>query len=203
VVALLVALSFVTTAMPAGAAKAPAAEKVTGSITIEHLGRGPDSVPGWAEVELVAFEPTGSHLAHGTFRFDVYTADGTLERSIVADVTDAAIEGAASAAFLGTVVSDIRVGAEHGEEGGCGGHDDGHESGDDTGHGGGGAGGGRSRVGQLIAGRIVDGGSPGWADTVAWKWFPAETVTLDTIPAMSMLCSKVVIGGNLVVHPTG
>ncbi len=81
--------------------------------------------------------------------------------------------------------------------------DDGHDGGHDDGHGGpGDHATGRDRVGQLIAVRVLDGGSPGSLDEMAWKWFPAGAVTIETMPELSALCWKVILGGNLVVHTT-
>jgi hypothetical protein len=206
--ALVVGVSFVAvTAPPAAAAKSSSVEKLTGSITIKHIGSKDGAVPGVATVELVAFPADPSGKARGSFQMNIYSAGGGLERTITAVVVDASVtkelNGAASAAFIGRVVTDVR--ANEGEHGGS---DPGHDTGHDSGHevssmpGGesGSHGGGRDRVGQLIGLRAIDNGSPGSMDTVAWKWFSTDDMQVNTIPSIDKLCPKTIISGNLVVH---
>jgi hypothetical protein len=207
-------------AAPASAGQGPA-EKMTGSLTIEHIGggnrpAGAHSGVGWAEVSFEAFEATDRHDARGSFLLEIYNPKGEVGRVIAVDVVDVLVEGGPDVglgAFIGVVVSDERHGGHGGSDGhDTGGHDDGHTDGHDTGtdghddghddgHGGpGDHATGRDRVGQLIAVRVVDGGSPGSFDELAWKWFPAGAVTIETMPELSALCWKVILGGNVVVH---
>lgn len=91
----------------------------------------------------------------------------------------------------------------HDDSGGCGG---------DTGGGGspGGAdkgnplSGKNCRLGQIIALKMHDGGSPGmFNDGVTWKWFsPTGTMVpaIDNLEEWPHLCKKTIIGGNLTVH---
>ena len=107
------------------------------------------------------------------------------------------------------------------DDGGCtdgGTHDDGGCSGgdshDDGGCSGGGSSGGHGeyhvsgkdpRVGQIIVGKMHDGGTPGVdLDGITWKWFHPENPNLpsiDDIAAWPHLCKKTIIGGNLKIHP--
>ena len=157
-VALVVGVSFVAvTASPAEAAQGSSVEKLTGSITIEHIGSKDGAVPGVATVELVAFPQSGNRSARGSFVMNIFSAGGEVERTITAVVVDAAVikggNGTASAAFVGRVVTDVRA-----DGSGHGGSDPGHDTGHDSGHevssmpGGesGSHGGGKDRVGQLI-----------------------------------------------------
>ena len=207
-IALVVGVSFVAvTTSPAEAAQGSSVEKLTGSITIEHIGSKDGAVPGIATVELVAFPQSGDRPARGSFQLNIYSAGGEIERTITAVVIDADVtkdgDGTASAAFVGRVVTDVRANG-----GGHGGSDPGHDSGHDSGHevlsipGGesGSHGGGRNRVGQLIGFRVIDTGSPGSMDTVAWKWFPTDDMSVEGIPSIGTLCPKKILGGNLVVH---
>jgi hypothetical protein len=207
-VALVVGVSFIAVmAPPAEAAQGSSVEKLTGSITIEHIGSKDGAVPGIATVELVAFPQSGDHPVRGSFDLNIYSASGELERTITAVVVDAAVSkksnGTASAAFVGRVVADARA-----DGGGHGGSDPGHDTGHDSGHevssmpGGesGSHGGGKDRVGQLIGFRVIDSGSPGSMDTVAWKWFSTDDMWVQDIPPIGELCPKKILGGNLVVH---
>ncbi|MFO7544195.1 MAG: hypothetical protein R6W77_01715 [Trueperaceae bacterium] len=131
--------------------------------------------------------------------------------------------------FVGEVVSDVRAGGghdgsgdghdggEHDAGGGCGGeegHDEGGCGGGEEGHDEGGCSGGHgegetaqpsgsgSRVGQFVAVKVHDGGTPATdGDAIAWKWFTAESAPdiVDTV-AWPALCAKTIIGGNLVVR---
>jgi len=111
--------------------------------------------------------------------------------------------------------------------GGCSGHDGGHDdgcSGDDGGdhstgcsgngsnggHGGSGGQGGQGskcRVGQILAAKVHDVGTPGAnGDGITWKWFdsddPAVPIPPDanSINSWPHLCKKNIIGGNLSLH---
>ena len=111
-------------------------------------------------------------------------------------------------------------GCTHDDTGGDDGttHDDGGCSGEDTGvdHEGGmgGAPGGddkgnpmsgkNCRIGQIIALKVHDGGTPGVnGDGITWKWFSPEGLFVPTIENIALwphLCKKEIIGGNIVVH---
>jgi hypothetical protein len=231
-VALMVALNVVA-ATPAHAGKG-AADFITGSITIEHIGNHPDGLPGTAFVEFEAFEAVRRHPARGMLWLTIMNSTGEVGRQMTVRVVDVWVDGT-DGAFLGIVTADIRSaepdgGDDHGvtdtgheepghdtghEEPGHDtgheepGHDTGHEepghdTGDGTDHGGpGDHATGRDRTGQLMAVTVSDGGSSGLADAVDWKWFAADTVTLEDVIAMPHLCNKgpkVILAGNLVVH---
>lgn len=111
---------------------------------------------------------------------------------------------------------------------GCTGHDSGHDSGcsgddGDTheggceggggqgghgGNGGGGANGKNCRVGQILAIKIHDVGTPGVnGDGITWKWFDPDdervaNQNLENIGVSNWphLCKKTILAGNLVVH---
>ena len=118
-------------------------------------------------------------------------------------------------------------------DGGCSGDDTSHDSGcshddtdaeggcsdgshEETDHGGmGGNGGSESdkgnplsgkncRLGQIIAVKLHDGGTPGTdGDGITWKWFDPENLSAPCIEewnAWPHLCKKTIIGGNLVIH---
>jgi hypothetical protein len=97
------------------------------------------------------------------------------------------------------------------DDGGCS-HDDG--STDDGGCSGGGSSGGHGqyhvsgkdpRVGQIIVGKLHDGGTPGVDnDGITWKWFHPDNPNLPSIENTAdwpHLCKKWIIGGNLTIHP--
>lgn len=98
-----------------------------------------------------------------------------------------------------------------GEEGGCS-HDDGGGSSDAGGPGMGGPGGkvtgADCRVGQIVVGWALDGGTPAVrGDRISWKWFAPDApkvtqilAALDaggTVPWPCSLCEKEILGGNL------
>lgn len=64
------------------------------------------------------------------------------------------------------------------------------------------------RIGQIIAIKMHDLGTPGTnGDKISWKWFSEATApTLGELklqkpdPGAIHLCQKTIIGGNLVVH---
>lgn len=101
------------------------------------------------------------------------------------------------------------------DEGGCS-HDDGEESDGGCTHDdeesceGGGEGssgklsGKNPRVGQIIAVKIHDGGTPGAGnDGITWRWFSSNHAfvpSTDNISEWPHLCKKTILEGNLVVH---
>lgn len=98
-------------------------------------------------------------------------------------------------------------GCTHDDEGGCDGgcsHDD-----DESCEGGNNGGSGKlsgknSRVGQLIAVKVHDGGTPGARnDGITWRWYSTSGVFIPSIENYldwPHLCKKTIIEGNLVVH---
>ena len=98
-------------------------------------------------------------------------------------------------------------GTEEDEGGGCSGEDD---------HGGGMGGipggadkgnpmsGKNCRIGQIIALKVRDVGTPGReGDLIFWKWFSPDATNLPPIEDCTKwkhLCEKTIIGGNIVVH---
>jgi len=208
-VALLVVLNLVT-ATPAQAGN-DAGDRITGSVTIEHLGNHPDNEPGSARVTFEAFEATSKHPARGNLQLDIFNSMGEIGRQITVQVTDVWVEGA-DGAFIGIVTADMRTSGQdtgHEESGTEPGHDTGHEEpGTDDGHGSGHAGAdehatGKDRTGQLMAVKVTDGGSPGQFDTLDWKWFIAHSIALEDVVEASQLCDKgpkIIVDGNLAVH---
>ena len=204
-VALVVVLNTVTVAT--ADAGNGAGDKITGSLTIEHVGNHADAIPGSARVELNAFEETSRHPARGALHLEISNAAGDLERRITVRVTDVRVEGTGGA-FLGIVTLDQRFGTSTTEPG----HDTGHdEPGHDTGHGSDQAGPGdhatgKDRTGQLMAVKVIDRGSPGQIDTLDWKWFVADTMELMDLIVLDSLCDKgpkSILDGNLTVHLAG
>jgi len=60
------------------------------------------------------------------------------------------------------------------------------------------------RLGQIIALKVHDVGTPGRnGDGITWKWFSPEAMNVmstDNIESWPHLCKKTIIGGNIVVH---
>lgn len=147
--------------------------------------------------------------------------------------TGVAIDGA-SAYYVGVVTYDSKTTAgghdESGSEGSTGcddsdadscgggggtdmGGDAGHDEGGCAGHGedegpGGPAHppGNAPRIGQIVAAKVIDGGTPGTnGDLLSWRWFYNDAE--HTHPVISefgswppQFCDKPILGGNLVVH---
>ena len=103
-------------------------------------------------------------------------------------------------------------GCSHDDEGGddgsgCSGEDDheggmgGSPGGDDKGNP---MSGKNCRLGQVIALKVHDVGTPGTqGDGITWKWFHPEAYKLPSIEPFAKwhnLCKKTIIGGNIVVH---
>ncbi len=203
--------------------KARSLPKAVGTVEIVFPGQGGsgDTMGRLAFAEIEWFD-AGVIGDRGLFRYLVTELDGTVHREIVATVTGHAKTGVAvayldgEAWFVGEVVSDVRAGGGHEGGGGCGG-EEGHDEGGcggEEGHDEGGCSGGHgdegadhpsgsgSRVGQFVAVKVLDGGTPATnGDAIAWKWFTAESapdiVDADAWPG---LCTKTIIGGNLVVR---
>lgn len=61
----------------------------------------------------------------------------------------------------------------------------------------------KCRIGQLIAVKVHDVGTPGINDGLTWKWFSPEAAFVPTVLNLNEwphLCKKVIVEGNLVVH---
>jgi hypothetical protein len=93
-------------------------------------------------------------------------------------------------------------------DGGCSGSDGTSHDGGCSGSGGGGPGihvsGSGSRVGQVLAIKLHDGGTPGTdGDGITWKWFSGEDPELPQITDRASwphLCKKMILEGNLMIH---
>lgn len=91
------------------------------------------------------------------------------------------------------------------EEGGCTHDDEGScEGGGEGGSGSTHLSGKNSRIGQIMAVKVHDGGSPGAVyDGITWKWFSSTGTFIPAIENISQwphLCKKTIMEGNLVVH---
>lgn len=96
---------------------------------------------------------------------------------------------------------------EHSDEGGCGGSENGGSGGtvlpgsDGKGNP---LSGKNCRVGQIIAVKLHDGGTPGTnGDGITWKWFSPDGAFVPSIENMQNwphLCKKTIVEGNLVIH---
>jgi len=181
----------------------------------------------YAQASLTVFhqiEP--GNPGPGNFMYRVLAQDGTLHREIGVALYWAHIDPAADTVrFMGTVISDSKEcgGSGHGsgehddgsthEEGGCS-HDDGSS---DHGEPGGAAGqsgrvnGSDCRIGQVVIGWAMDGGTPAvQGDRLSWKWFAPDApkvLAIDGAIASGeevawpcKLCEKEIIGGNLKVQ---
>lgn len=185
-----------------------------------------------AVVRFAVHEADARHPARGTFVFSVQDADGSVHREVTATADGVVVDPVEDRVWMtGVVTADSKgcgggPGGGHdegctGDDGGCADeHDDGHDGGcagdheeggcTDGGHDDGGMGGGPGatgrtcRVGQAIALKAHDAGSPGaLADGITWKWFLADSAnrpSIDDLAAWPHLCRKTITGGNLVVH---
>jgi len=93
-------------------------------------------------------------------------------------------------------------------EGGCGGSGGQGGQGGQGGNGGNGANGQNCRIGQILAVKVHDVGTPGTnGDGITWKWFDPDdervaNQNLENIGVSNWphLCKKIILAGNLVVH---
>lgn len=210
--------------------------KATGEVEVKWMGGGSDAPAGEekrAYAALEWFDGGTPPNDRGQFRYVVYDADGTLHREIIAELSEDPRTGVsvgvenAVARFVGVVTFDSRrhdIGEEEATaEGGCA---DEHEEGDCSGEEGEGCSGhsdgeggpahppGKvSRVGEIVAVVVHDGGAPQVeADTIGWSWFywyedPAKPPKAAATPEIGKsttwpdeLCTKPILGGNIVVH---
>ena len=169
----------------------------------------------YAHVVFNAHEAAKKNPAKGSVSIDMMNENGEITRQFTADVTDVLVEPELMRArFLAIVVSDIKTesdDSDHGHTDGGhtdgghdeGGHDEGdHEEGD---HGNSGTPkGNQSRVGQLLAVTVIDGGTPGKnGDEIAWKWFGVNNPNqpdLENPGGWGSLESRNIVEGNLTVH---
>lgn len=159
----------------------------------------------YAHVIFDAHEASVSNPAKGAVLIDMTNEDGLVTRQFAASVYAVLVEPEINKAkFLALVISDTKTESDdtdHDHSDGY--HEDGdHEDGD---HGGNGAPkGNQSRVGQILAVTVIDGGTPGInGDLMGWKWFGNNNPnipTLDKPSGWGSLENRVIIAGNLVVH---
>lgn len=177
----------------------------------------------YAHVVFDAHEADKKNPAKGNIIIDMTDAYGTIKRQFVSEVYDVLVDPDLNKAnILALVISDTKTESDdtdhdHGdgghEDGGHedGGHSDGnhedgdHEDGDHEDHGGNDTPkGNQSRVGQVLAVTVIDGGTPGiQGDLMGWKWFGKNnpnTPSLDRPNGWANLENRVIIDGNLVVH---
>ena len=214
--------------------------KATGDVQIMWMGGNGGGAPAGEEklayADIAWFDTLKNKPDRSRFHYLVYSADGSLHREIVAEVspddtdTGVAIDGS-TAYFVGKVTFDSKSAAgghegesggetgceETTEEGGCGGGEEEEEGGCSGGHEDEGSTGPRhppgstSRVGQIVAVVVDDGGTPGTnGDTLRWSWFAdpydpagsyAPPPSITDLGAWPELCDKPILGGNLVTHP--
>ncbi len=192
----------------------------------------------YAQASLVAFHQveTGTP-GPGNFAYRVIAQDESLHREIGVGLTWAHVDVEADTVrFLGEVISDTKPcggppqggsGCEHDDgtthdDGGCSHddgttHDDGGCAGGDHGEPGGPGGSGGHvngsdcRIGQVVIGWALDGGTPAVAgDRISWKWFAPDAPKVlqiqaaiaadEEIPWPCKLCEKEITGGNLMVQ---
>lgn len=175
----------------------------------------------YAQVVFNAHEPNKNKDALGNLEITMKDAEGLVKRSFVANVFAVVVyPDDLKARFLAKVISDSKTehsGEEHEDEGTDGGnHTGGNSSGvnhTDEEHTDGGSGeegnsggthGNQSRVDQIVAVSVYDGGSPGTnGDIIHWRWFGGNNPNIPAIDGQSgwgNLCDKEIVGGNLVVH---
>ena len=184
----------------------------------------------FATVVFDAHEPSRNKEAKGSIEITIKNEFGEVKRILKANVYAALVfPDQMEARFLATVYSDERIDGGHSENhtdsgddhtGGAGssggygnggpdngGHDDGTH--DDDEHGGGcNSGdedhGNQSRVGNVIAVKVYDGGSPGLDnDTMHWRWHMGNNPNEPSVEGpqgWGEMCDKTIIAGNLVVH---
>lgn len=169
----------------------------------------------YAHVVFDAHEASVNNPAKGAVLIDMTNEDGLVTRQFAASVYAVLVEPEMNKAkFLALVISDTKTESDetdHDHSDGDhedGDHEDGeHEDGEheDGDHGGNGAPkGNQSRVGQILAVTVIDGGTPGInGDLMGWKWFGNNNPnipSLDKPSGWGSLENRVIIDGNLVVH---
>lgn len=185
-----------------------------------HGGQSVENGPAadvlkYAHVVFDAHEAAKKNPAKGMVSIHMTDENGEITRQFTADVTGVLVEPELMRArFLAIVVSDIKTesdDSDHGHDDGGhdeGGHDEGdHEEGDheEGEHGNSGTPkGNQSRVGQILAVTVIDGGTPGNnGDEIGWKWFgvnnPNQPV-LENPAGWGSLENRNIVAGNLTVH---
>lgn len=87
------------------------------------------------------------------------------------------------------------------DEGGCSGSDPDTHGGSMGGGGGNPTSGKNCRVGQILAFKTHDMGTPGTLDGTTWKWFdPTGAPDIEDTDSWTHLCKKEIIDGNIVIH---
>lgn len=212
----------------ADAIKLLSVAKAIGSVQIEWESGSKGKSDKYAFADFKANDEYGINNSIGEFSFRVTDLNGKAHRIIDAQITDSFVSTAEKKAwFVGTVVSDTKgcagtIGGGHSSD--CGGSsgdhtdssdsssgDDGHDGGCSGGSSGGCGGGGGSggsgkdcRMGQLIAIKLHDGGTPGKGnDGITWKWFESSDTAapvIENLNSWPQLCKKEILSGNIVVH---
>ena len=186
-----------------------------------------------ATVLFNAHEAYKKNDAKGDITIMMKNSNGIINREIKADVFDVGVDiETKEACFLAHVISDVKThdsehedgcdsdhddgdscGSEHDDSDSCSSeHDDGdscsseHDVSEHEGSGGSGnkINGRNSRVGQTIAVKVFDGGTPGInGDSIHWKWYGPNHQPLPDIQGKTgwgHKCQKNIVAGNLVVH---
>jgi hypothetical protein len=159
----------------------------------------------YAHVVFDAHEAAKKNPAKGTVYINMTDEKGQITRQFTANVTDVLVEPELMRArFLAIVISDIKTESDDSDHDHLdGGHEEGdHEDGD---HGNSGTPkGNQSRVGQLLAVTVIDGGTPGKnGDEIAWKWFGVNNPNqpdLENPGGWGSLENRSIVEGNLTVH---
>jgi hypothetical protein len=190
--------------------------KATGEIEVEYLNNSGGEMSGelkYATVVFNAHEANKKNAAKGDITIIMTNSYGITNREIIADVFDVGVDSETKEArFLALVISDIKTHDSEHEDGSDSDHDGGDSCGsdhDDSEHGGDGdsghnMNGNNSRVGQTIAVKVIDGGTPGInGDEIHWKWFSPNHQRLPDVKGNTgwgQICQKYIAAGNLVVH---
>lgn len=197
--------------------------KATGEIDVEYYNKSGDetlSEMKYATVAFNAHEAAKKNSAKGDITIMMTKPNGMISREIKAEVFAVMVDPETTEArFLALVTSDVKNDdSEHNdgdhedgdhedgdhEDGDSSGsdHDDSeHEGGSDSGHNNDGR---NSRIGQTIAVKVFDGGTPGVnGDSIHWKWYGPNHQQLPDIQdntGWEKDGQKNIVAGNLVVH---
>jgi hypothetical protein len=182
--------------------------KATGEIEVEYFNKSGDEMISdlkHATVLFNAHEADKKNDAKGDITIMMMNLEGIINREIKAEVFDVGVDiETKEARFLALVISDITThDSDHDDGDSCGSdHDDSeHGGGSDAGHN---VNGSNSRVGQTIAVKVFDGGTPGInGDSIHWKWNGPNHQPLPDIQDNTRwghICQKNIVAGNLVVH---
>jgi len=204
--------------------------KAIGEIEVEYFNKsGGEMISELKHATFLfnAHEADDKNDAKGDITIMMMKPNGMTSREIKAEVFAVKVyPEAKEARFLALVISDVKNDdSDHNDsdhEGGCGSdhedgdscgsdHEDGdscgsdhddseHEGGSDSGHN---INGRNPRVGQTIAVKVSDGGTPGInGDSIHWKWYGPKQQLPDIQgkTGWGHNCQKNIVAGNLVVH---